>query len=110
MESGACAVRAGLLQPQTGRPVTKQALHRAGSDNDDSTGHWHKEYSQRDNNTDAPEYSEYYAWASHWASLSCVFLLMFVRLNMFVLGVGGDCVIFPCSENISQSWGIQGGL
>lgn len=57
MEPGACADALGLLQLQTGRPI---APHRTahGSDNDDSSGDWQKEYNRRDYTADTPENSE----------------------------------------------------
>lgn len=101
MESGACAVGVGLLQPQTGRPVTKQALHRAGSDNDDSNGHCHKEYCQRDNSTDTREFSEY----QRTKTRSC---LVSRCARVFAGGAAFYSLrIFPVRR---QSWGILGGL
>ena len=95
MESGACALGAGLLQPQTGRPVTKQALHRAGSDNDDSSGHRHREYSQRDNNTDSPEHSEYREESFRPARVVCAsfFLVRAFAGGCFIPTQGG--YLFP---------------
>lgn len=59
MESGACAVGAGLLQPQTGRPVTKHCTAQ-GLTTTTATGIDIRKSCQRDNNTDTPEYSEYF--------------------------------------------------
>ncbi|MEQ2187851.1 Microtubule-associated protein RP/EB member 3 [Goodea atripinnis] len=71
MESGACAVEAGLLQAQTGRPVTKHC-----------TAHCHKDYCLPDNYTEHSEYRHLY---SRCVTLSFSSAPYFARERAFFL-------------------------
>ncbi|KAG7229231.1 hypothetical protein INR49_013023 [Caranx melampygus] len=88
MESGACAVGAGLLQPQTGRPVTKHCTAQ-GLTTTTATGIDIRKNCQRDNNTDTPEYSHGKdQWSEHWRRKEAVWLS-----RMDSLKVGLDQVV-----------------
>lgn len=88
MESGACAVEAGLLQAQTGRPVTKHC-----------TALCHKDYCcQPDSNTEHSEYRHFYISETRSPSLQLPMLRW------------GDvfCLFLPHTEDVSPALRYSG--
>lgn len=96
MESGACALGAGLLQPQTGRPVTKHCTAQ-GLTTTTATGTDIRNTASVITTQTLLNTVSIAAWRTRRPSL-CPLYVSFCALCL-----RGSCALFPCREDISRA-------